>query len=154
MFSILIPTYNNLEYLRFCIKSLKKNSHFNNRIILFYGNHHHDYKKKCKIYTVDAKIFILKWQIIIFYLLLSFWYIHSHRLFFCSMGLKKYSALEIMHMCTVWCIAEHPHLFCSRLKSFFYRNLDWCKFFTLKSPKEFSPDLDQALSQGKQMHCT
>ncbi len=33
MFSILIPTYNNLEYLRFCIKSLKKNSHFNNQII-------------------------------------------------------------------------------------------------------------------------
>tara|TARA_B100000575_G_C23003934_1_gene578432 strand:- start:136 stop:990 length:855 start_codon:yes stop_codon:yes gene_type:complete len=33
MFSILIPTYNNLEYLRFCIKSLKNNSHFNNQII-------------------------------------------------------------------------------------------------------------------------
>ena len=33
MFSILIPTYNNLEYLRFCIKSLKKNSHFSNQII-------------------------------------------------------------------------------------------------------------------------
>ena len=33
MFSILIPTYNNLEYLRICIKSLKKNSHFNNQII-------------------------------------------------------------------------------------------------------------------------
>ena len=33
MFSILIPTYNNLKYLRFCIKSLKKNSHFSNQII-------------------------------------------------------------------------------------------------------------------------
>ena len=33
MFSILIPTYNNLEYLRFCIKSLKKNSYFSNQII-------------------------------------------------------------------------------------------------------------------------
>ena len=33
MFSILIPTYNNLEYLRICIKSLKKNSHFSNQII-------------------------------------------------------------------------------------------------------------------------
>ena len=33
MFSILIPTFNNLEYLKLCIKSLKKNSHFNNQII-------------------------------------------------------------------------------------------------------------------------
>ena len=33
MFSILIPTFNNLEYLRLCIKSLKKNSYFNNQII-------------------------------------------------------------------------------------------------------------------------
>ena len=33
MFSILIPTYNNREYLEFCIKSLKKNSHFSNQII-------------------------------------------------------------------------------------------------------------------------
>ena len=33
MFSILIPTYNNLQYLQLCIKSLKKNSYFNNQII-------------------------------------------------------------------------------------------------------------------------
>ena len=33
MFSILIPTFNNLEYLKICIKSLKKNSYFNNQII-------------------------------------------------------------------------------------------------------------------------
>ena len=33
MFSILIPTFNNLEYLKLCIKSLKKNSYFNNQII-------------------------------------------------------------------------------------------------------------------------
>ena len=33
MFSILIPTFNNLEYLKLCIQSLKKNSHFNNQII-------------------------------------------------------------------------------------------------------------------------
>ena len=33
MFSILIPTFNNLEYLKLCIKSLKKNSHFKNQII-------------------------------------------------------------------------------------------------------------------------
>ena len=33
MFSILIPTYNNLEYLKLCIKSLEKNSYFKNQII-------------------------------------------------------------------------------------------------------------------------
>ena len=33
MFSILIPTFNNLEYLKLCVKSLKKNSYFNNQII-------------------------------------------------------------------------------------------------------------------------
>ncbi len=34
MFSILIPSFNNLEYLKLCIKSIKKNSHFNNQIII------------------------------------------------------------------------------------------------------------------------
>ena len=34
MFSILIPTYNNLEYLKVCIKSIKKNSKFNHQIIV------------------------------------------------------------------------------------------------------------------------
>ena len=33
MFSILIPTFNNLEYLKFCIYSIKKNSKYNNQII-------------------------------------------------------------------------------------------------------------------------
>ena len=33
MISILIPTFNNLKYLKLCIRSLKKNSHFNNQII-------------------------------------------------------------------------------------------------------------------------
>ena len=33
MFSILIPTFNNLEYLKLCIKSLVKNSYFKNQII-------------------------------------------------------------------------------------------------------------------------
>ena len=33
MFSIIIPTLNNLEYLRFCIYSIKKNSRFNHEII-------------------------------------------------------------------------------------------------------------------------
>ena len=34
MFSILIPTYNNLEYLKICIKSLKKNSIHKHQIIV------------------------------------------------------------------------------------------------------------------------
>ena len=33
MFSIIIPTLNNLEYLKFCIKSIKKNSKLKNEII-------------------------------------------------------------------------------------------------------------------------
>ena len=33
MFSILIPTFNNIECLKLCIRSLKKNSHFTNQII-------------------------------------------------------------------------------------------------------------------------
>ena len=33
MISIIIPTYNNLDYLKLCIKSLKKNSHYNHEII-------------------------------------------------------------------------------------------------------------------------
>ena len=35
MFSILIPTYNNLKYLKLCIDSIKKNSLFNHEIIVF-----------------------------------------------------------------------------------------------------------------------
>ena len=34
MFSILIPTYNNLEYLKTCIDSLRKNSKYNHQIIV------------------------------------------------------------------------------------------------------------------------
>ena len=33
MFSILIPTFNNLEYLKFCIRSIKNNSNYTNQII-------------------------------------------------------------------------------------------------------------------------
>ena len=33
MFSILIPTFNNLEYLKFCINSIKKNSKYNHQIV-------------------------------------------------------------------------------------------------------------------------
>ena len=34
MFSILIPTFNNLEYLKLCIDSIKKNSKFTHQIII------------------------------------------------------------------------------------------------------------------------
>ena len=33
MFSIIIPTYNNLEYLKLCIKSIRQNSKFNHQIV-------------------------------------------------------------------------------------------------------------------------
>ena len=33
MFSIIIPTFNNLEYLKICINSIRKNSKFNHEII-------------------------------------------------------------------------------------------------------------------------
>ena len=34
MFSIIIPTFNNLEYLKLCLKSLKKNSSYEHEIII------------------------------------------------------------------------------------------------------------------------
>ena len=34
MFSVIIPTLNNLNYLKLCIGSLKKNSSFNHEIIV------------------------------------------------------------------------------------------------------------------------
>jgi GT2 family glycosyltransferase len=34
MFSILVPSYNNLEYLKICIDSIKKNSKFDHQIII------------------------------------------------------------------------------------------------------------------------
>ena len=34
MFSILIPTYNNLEYLKICIDSIKKNSKYDHQLIV------------------------------------------------------------------------------------------------------------------------
>ena len=35
MFSIVIPTFNNLNYLKLCLKSIKKNSSYNHQIIIF-----------------------------------------------------------------------------------------------------------------------
>ncbi len=38
MISILIPTYNNLDYLKLCLKSLEKNSSFEHEIIIHVNN--------------------------------------------------------------------------------------------------------------------
>ena len=38
MFSIIIPSLNNIEYLKFAIDSLKKNSKFNNHEIIVHVN--------------------------------------------------------------------------------------------------------------------
>ena len=34
MFSIIIPSFNNLDYLKLCIKSIKKNSNYNHELII------------------------------------------------------------------------------------------------------------------------
>jgi glycosyltransferase involved in cell wall biosynthesis len=34
MFSVIVPTFNNLEYLKLCLESLKKNSNYNHEIII------------------------------------------------------------------------------------------------------------------------
>ena len=34
MFSIIIPTFNNIEYLKLCIKSIKKNSFYDHELII------------------------------------------------------------------------------------------------------------------------
>ena len=35
MFSLIIPTYNNLKYLKSCLESIKKNSKFNHEVIVY-----------------------------------------------------------------------------------------------------------------------
>ena len=52
MFSIIIPTFNNLDYLKLCLKSLKKNSNFEHEILIFINDGSDgslDYVKKNKI---------------------------------------------------------------------------------------------------------
>ena len=34
MFSILIPTFNNIKYLKLCINSIKKNSKYDHQIVV------------------------------------------------------------------------------------------------------------------------
>tara|TARA_B110000259_G_scaffold175400_1_gene210598 strand:- start:300 stop:1139 length:840 start_codon:yes stop_codon:yes gene_type:complete len=59
MFSVIIPTYNNINYLKICIDSLKKNSKFDHEIIV-HINEGVDgtleyIKKNNLIYTYDEK---------------------------------------------------------------------------------------------------
>ena len=42
MFSILIPTLNNLDYLKLCLRSLKKNSKYDHEIIVHVNEKHED----------------------------------------------------------------------------------------------------------------
>ena len=34
MFSIIVPTFNNLDYLKLCLNSIKKNSSYDHEIII------------------------------------------------------------------------------------------------------------------------
>ena len=52
MFSVIIPTFNNLEYLKLCLDSLKKNSKFDHEIIIHVNEGSDgtlDFVKKSKI---------------------------------------------------------------------------------------------------------
>jgi len=52
MISIVIPTYNNLDYLKLCLKSLKQNSIFDHEI-------ESTYQKKLDILSNDHRIFAI-----------------------------------------------------------------------------------------------
>ena len=59
MISIIIPTFNNLEYLDLCIKSLEKNSYFKNEILLHINEGSDgtiDYAKNKKLVYTYSKI--------------------------------------------------------------------------------------------------
>ncbi len=53
MFTIIIPTLNNLRYLRFCLDSLKKNSKLNNEIIVHVSE---DKNKETRDFLTSKKI--------------------------------------------------------------------------------------------------
>ena len=62
-FSILIPTLNNLDYLKLCLNSLKKNSVYDHEILVHSNNSSdgtsdflklHNIKEICLLYTSDA----------------------------------------------------------------------------------------------------
>ena len=51
-FSVIIPTFNNLEYLKLCIDSIKKNSKYNHEIIV----HNNGEKEPTNSYLQENKI--------------------------------------------------------------------------------------------------
>ncbi len=53
MFSIIIPTLNNLDYLKLCIKSLKKNSKLKNEILVHVSE---DLQQKTRIFLKSENI--------------------------------------------------------------------------------------------------
>ena len=62
MFSIIIPTFNNLEYLQLCLGSLEKNSKFKHEIIIHVnegsdGTYDYVIKKKLK-HTYTKKMWV------------------------------------------------------------------------------------------------
>ena len=58
MISIIIPTYNNKDYLKLCINSLKKNSYYDNEILVHVNEGNDgtvEYLKEKKIYFTFSK---------------------------------------------------------------------------------------------------
>ena len=53
MFSIIIPTLNNLKYLKLCLSSIKKNSKFDNEIIVHVSE---DKTKETRDFLTSEKI--------------------------------------------------------------------------------------------------
>ena len=53
MFSIIIPTLNNLKYLKFCLNSIQKNSHLDNEIIVHVSE---DKNKETRKFLTSRKI--------------------------------------------------------------------------------------------------
>ena len=59
MFSIIVPTFNNIEYLKLCLNSLKRNSNFNHEIIIHINEGNDgtlDYAKNCNLKFSYSKI--------------------------------------------------------------------------------------------------
>ena len=53
MFSIIIPTLNNLKYLKFCIGSIKKNSEMDNEILVHVSE---DESEETRNFLIEQKI--------------------------------------------------------------------------------------------------
>ena len=51
MFLIIIPTFNNLQYLKICISSIKKNSKFEHEIITHINDGSDGTGKSLKLYV-------------------------------------------------------------------------------------------------------